>query len=89
MDENKIVKQNLMIKNRNQVTIDGVLNVEGFDEGYVSLSSAAGRIIIEGAELKIEGLTKEDGIIVISGRIDAVMYSNEKTRSGLFGKFFK
>ena len=35
MEENKIVKQTLIIKNREEVTIDGILNVEGFDEGYV------------------------------------------------------
>ena len=50
MDENRNVKQSLVIKNRNLVTIDGVNNVEGFDEGYVALSSTAGRIINRGLD---------------------------------------
>ena len=89
MDENRNVKQSLVIKNRNLVTIDGVNNVEGFDEGYVALSSTAGRIIIEGENLKIEGLTKDGGEILISGKIDAVSYAGERSRSGFFGRFFK
>ena len=89
MDESKAVKQNLIIKNRNQISIDGVRNVEGFDDGYVNISTDAGRLIIEGENLKIEGLTKENGVILISGRIDAVIYSDEKPRAGFFGKLFK
>lgn len=89
MDENKSFKQTVMIRNRNEISLDGVVNVEGFDEGYVSLASVGGRIVIEGADLKIEGLTKEDGKILISGKIDAVLYTEEKTRSGIFSRFFK
>ena len=84
MDENKSVRQSVVIKNRSQLTIDGVINVEGFDEGYVSILSAGGRIIVEGAELKIESLTKSDGVILICGRVDAVIYSDEKPHQGFF-----
>ena len=89
MDENKSLKQTLIIKNRSEISLDGVMNVEGFDESYVSLATSGGRIVIEGENLKIEGLTKEDGRILISGKFDAVLYSEEKSRSGIFSRFFK
>lgn len=89
MDDTKNVKQTLTVNNREELRLDGVINVEGFDEGYVSLSTTAGRAVVEGTNLKIESLTKEDGTILISGKIDGVMYSDEKIRSGFFSKFFK
>ena len=89
MDENQRVKQTLTVNNREELHLDGVLNVEGFDEGYVSLSTVGGRVVIEGTNLKIEALTKENGVILISGKIDGVLYSDEKGRSGIFSRFFK
>lgn len=89
MEEKKSVKQTLTINNREELHLDGVLNVEGFDEGYVSLSTVAGKVVVEGSSLKIEALTKDDGVVFISGKIDGVFYSDEKARQGIFSRFFK
>lgn len=89
MDDNKVVKQTLLLNNREELRLDGVLNVEGFDEGYVSLSTVGGRVVIEGESLKIEELTKDNGSILIKGKIDGVLYSDEKMRQGFFSKIFK
>ena len=89
MEEKKGVKQTLTVNNREELRLDGVANVEGFDEGYVSLSTAGGRVVVEGKGLKIEALTKDDGVVFISGKIDGVFYSDEKARSGIFSKLFK
>lgn len=89
MEENRSVKQTLVVKNRNTLSLDGVINVVGFDEGYVSLMTSGGRIIVEGKELKIEGLTKDDGVILISGTIDGVFYSADKEKGGIFSRLFK
>ena len=79
----------LTVRDRQSVTLDGVKNVEGFDEGYVSLATNSGKVIIEGKGLKIESLTRDDGVIFISGRINGVYYSEEKPERGFFSNLFK
>ena len=89
MDEKMIKKQTLSVCNREKLNLDGVINVEGFDESYVSLSTVGGRVVVEGSALKIEELTKDDGAILISGKIDGVFYTDEKIRTGILSKIFK
>ena len=80
--------QSVAINDRRSVRIDSVTNVSGFDEGYVSLDTEMGRIIVEGEGLKIMSLSKENGMIEISGRISGVYYSGEKERRGLLHRIF-
>lgn len=66
----------------------GVEDIRGFDEGYVSLDTASGRISVEGSDLKIESLTKDDGCIFIKGNVSGVFISSEEKKRGFFAKFF-
>ena len=77
-------KQTVTVLNRQRVIIDGVKNVIGFDESYVTLETDLGKITIEGAEMRIESLTKDDGKIDIYGKIDGVYYYTDKERKGIF-----
>lgn len=90
MAEKVLKHSSLVIKERSSVTVDGVENVLGFDESYVALSSVAGKIIIEGQGLKIENLSKENGEILISGRISGVLYEEAKSSpKGFLARIFK
>ena len=77
------------IKDRNRMTINGVKNIESFDEGYITLEIDDGRIFVEGAGMKIESLNRENGEIQITGRIDGAFYGDKKKTlgrlRGLFG----
>ena len=87
MEEGK--KQNLSIINREKLTIDGVSDVLAFSDEYLEISSSLGIILVEGSELKIEGLSKENGIVNVKGKINGVFYKTEKSEKGIFSKFFK
>lgn len=89
MEENLSSSGILTVRCRESVTLDGVKNVEGFDEGYVSLSTDLGRVVIEGEGLKIESLTKDEGLIYVTGKISGVYYSEEKPARGVFSRLFK
>ena len=43
-----------------------MINIEGFDDGEVTLIINEGKINVEGSDLKIESLTKESGEIIIT-----------------------
>ena len=79
----------MIIVGRESLQMNGVESVLGFDENYVSLSASVGKIIIEGAQMRIENLSKETGEINIIGEISAVYFADEKTKNGVFKKLFK
>lgn len=78
--ENNIKKQILTIKGREELIMDGVDNVLGFDENGVSLLTTLGKVVIEGRDLKIESLTKNDHTVVIIGVFSGVYFADDKAR---------
>ena len=88
MPKEELKHTNLNVKERNSITLNGVCNVVGFDESYVTLETNDGKIIIEGESLKIESLTKAGGEICITGKISGVFYSEKKNFKTPFGKLF-
>ncbi len=87
-DKNYPKHTSIVIDNRKRLVINGVINIEGFDDGEVTLIINEGKINVEGSELKIESLTKESGEIIITGDINGVFYSRQKLSSGLLSKIF-
>ena len=76
------------IKERKCITLDGVINVEKFDDKGVMLLSDVGRIEIDGSDLKIISLEKDGGVINVSGRIYGVFYEREKNTEGILKRLF-
>ena len=67
----------------------GVNDIRAFDGGYISLDTTSGRISIEGDNLKIESLSKEDGRIYITGDISGVFCdSDTKEKKGFVKRIF-
>ena len=89
MIEAKDRSYQLTINNREKISMNGVINVEGFGEEYLHLNTAIGELTIEGSDLKIESLTKENCEIVILGKINGLFYREEKSEKGFFKKLFK
>ena len=79
----------LIIEDRKSLTLNGVLNVAGFDEDYVSLDTSLGRVVIEGEGMKIESLEREGGVVHIVGIISSVFYTEQKNKSGVLRRIFK
>ena len=82
--------QSLLIKNREELSVNGIKKVLGFDSDYVLLESESGRITVEGQSLAIENLVKDSGDLQITGKITAVIFSDEKkVRGGVLSKLIK
>ena len=89
MAKDEMKHTNLNVKERNLLTLNGVSNIESFDEGYITLEIGDGRIAVEGSGLKIESLSRESGEIQITGRINGVFYSEKKKSISGFRGLFK
>lgn len=82
-------KQIIILTDRSDLVIDNVENIISFDEGYVVLATKAGRVNVEGKELKVDSLTKDGGKIHIIGNITGVFYSSDAGKQGAFSRLFK
>ena len=77
-------KHSVTLKDRKDMRIDGVTEVISFDEVCVMLKTQCGDMAIEGKDLKIAVLEIDAGIVVLSGTVSGVYYSdpmNKEKRS--------
>lgn len=88
MAKEEMKHTSLSVKERNKLTLNGVSNIESFDDGYITLEIGEGRISVEGDGLKIESLSREGGEIQITGKINGVFYNDKKKISGKFKGLF-
>lgn len=93
-DEKKISKprtQNLILENRERLSISGVIDVESFNDENVIVDTELGVLIIRGEDLHISKLNLDNSELNIEGDISSCEYSDkESSRSGGFwSKLFK
>ena len=89
LNEEKICDQTIIINGRKTVTIDKVMHIVRFDEETLVIDTDGGRIILEGEELKVMSLDKENKKISITGKISGVFYSEESLSKRGIGKLFR
>lgn len=83
--------QNIVMENRNKLTVSGVEEVDSFDENYISLYTILGDLMIEGQDLHINQLSVQTGEVIVEGEISSVKYSETNTsKQGSFiSRLFK
>ena len=83
---------NLILENREKLSLSGVLDVESFDEESIILHTDMGILIIKGDELHINKLNIDSSEIIIEGSINSCNYADASGYGakgiGLFGKLF-
>ncbi|MBE6677903.1 MAG: sporulation protein YabP [Ruminococcaceae bacterium] len=77
-----------MLTGRSFLALTGIDEVISFDDELVSLNSQGAVLTVGGQGLSIVKLSLENGEVNISGRIDAIVYTDEQPKRGLFSKFF-
>jgi sporulation protein YabP len=83
---------NVVLFNKKQMTVSGVVRVENFNESTIVLMTEYGQMTIEGASLHISKLSLETGDMNIDGDVSGLFYSGDsydKKSSNLFSKIFK
>lgn len=82
--------QNIVIEDRNFVSITGVEQVDSFNDNTIILNTIKGGLSIKGENLNVASLNLDDGKVKISGLINSIVYiSKEGTPKNLIGKIFK
>lgn len=69
----------LCLRDRKQLDVTGVKEVVSFDEGGAIMLTEDGELCVEGSEIKISNLDTDNGRVSVSGKIDAMIYSPDRT----------
>lgn len=68
------VRHQLILAEREKLTLDGVLHVESFDDGEIVLETELGGLVVQGEDLHIKELNLEKGNLLVQGYIQSVEY---------------
>lgn len=85
-NENSVI-QNIILENREKLSITGVTDILTFDEDEIVLDTDNGILEIMGSNLKVEKLSLDSGEILARGFINSVNYAGEKQEKN--GGFLK
>jgi len=82
------------LKHRESLSVEGVINVESFDDQEVLLETDQGMMTIRGDELHIKELNLDGGNLLVDGFVRAIEYTGDSPRDknrtkGLLGRLFK
>ena len=86
------VIQNLILENRNKLSVSGVKDVLSFDDELVVMETDLGLLTIKGETLKINKLSIDTGDVIVEGEITNLGYSNHSKKDAdrsILSKIFK
>ncbi len=90
---NANIIQNLILENREKLTVTGVEDVLSFDDQIVIIDTQLGLLTIKGDDLRINKLNLDSSEVVIEGEIFNLGYSDndigKKNGTSILGKIFK
>jgi len=96
MDNNKETPlYQLQLHNRKLLQVNGVTEVESFDEKQVIAVSKLGPLVVKGERLHITQLNLEEGQLVLEGAINSFEYAEDKQAKmrakgkGVMSRLFK
>lgn len=81
---------NLILKDRGELSVTGVTDVDSFDESMVIAYTDYGELTISGSELHISSLNVDTGELSVDGKITSLSYLEQTPKSqGFFSKVFR
>ncbi len=88
-NENKNIPQGIIIQDRRQANISGVIDVGSMDENTVVLETVLGELTVKGEELRIISFSGETGDLIMTGTVFAVAYTDSTRKGGFFSRIIK
>ena len=96
IDERKTINtgviQNLILENRQKLSISGVLDVLSFDDQVVIVETELGLLTVKGENIRINKLSIDTSEVIVEGDISYLAYSdkeNDKEKGSFMSKIFK
>lgn len=90
--EEKATEHKMIMEDRQQLLLTGVIKVKSFDPKEIILETIKGRLQIKGQELGIKSLNLEESEVEIEGYIDVLLYPATRStgsNKSIWEKLFK
>lgn len=82
--------QNLTLQNRTRLSVTGVTEVCGFDDGSISIITVMGDLVVKGKSLRICRLSLDVGEVDIEGTVDSMEYTKlRRNKESFLTRIFK
>jgi sporulation protein YabP len=85
-------EHSLSLRRREELSLDGVQNVESFDDAEIVVETVAGGLVIKGEDLHITQLNLDGGNMAVRGFVESLQYTGDsfgKKSRGVLGRIFK
>lgn len=85
-------EHHVRINNRKEMEINGVKEIDSFDNEEFLLETNMGYLIVRGQNLQLKNLNVEEGLVQIKGKVYELTYVDEHQQEkakGLFSKLFR
>ena len=91
MTENKIkMPHSLILKDRGQLTLNGVTDVDSFDENLITVYTDYGELTVKGEGLHISILNVDTGEMAIDGYVSSLIYlENQPKNTSFLSRVFR
>ena len=93
MEEKSGLSHRVVLNDRNQGSLTGILDVISFDESMIVLDTDMGLLTIKGKDLHVSRLTLDKGEIDIDGQAESLVYSSNeafrKSGESFLARLFK
>lgn len=84
--------QNLILENREKLSVSGVLDVLSFDDQIVIIETELGLLNVKGENIRINKLSIDTSEVIVQGDIYSLSYSEknlDRKNGSIIGKIFK
>ena len=78
--------QKLTLEDRSRLTMDGVRDVESFDENMIVLHTVRGTLVVRGQSLHLQMLSLDGGQVAVDGKTDSLIFEDEKRSGGFLSR---
>ena len=76
--------QELILKDRKNLILNGVINILDFSDIELTIETVCGIVVVEGEEMRIENLSKDEQVVNVVGKIDGLYYQKQREKKRLF-----
>ena len=86
MDRDQAREYKIVMTNRETAMIEGVDNVESFDEEEIILETKMGLLFLKGEGMHVVQLNLDNGVLMVEGYCRSLEFSDEKHAQGIRNK---
>ena len=90
--KNSELTHQMILTNRGQLALEGVCNLDSYDQEQIILETSSGMLEVKGDGLHIQQLNLDQGKVMIAGEVYSLIYTDENTikrGKGFFGRLIK